>query len=132
MNSPQHDEGAMRRLAGPRATDSDATSEIPAELGTPYQKGYEDGFLRGRTVGYREGYAEGRNRPQQNHAKPQAASAPPANTSVGRRWLFGLPCERCGRFLYSNEIQCPHCKPATAHRSLLLQSSPVGSVAGDN
>lgn len=117
MNSKGMDQpGNGSDWVGPRATDSDATSAMPAEFGTLYQTGYEAGYSRGRETGYRQGYAEGcRGRRQQGNSKPQAASATTANTSGSRRrGLLGLPCERCGTFLYSDEIQCPHCKTVTA------------------
>jgi hypothetical protein len=135
LNGTQQDQslGAMESLVGPHATDSDATSAMPHEVGRLYQACYEAGYWRGRDAGYREGYAEGRNRPLQGNSKPQATSAATANTTGSRRLgLLGLPCERCGTFLYSDETQCPHCKIATARQNPLLRALPAGSVAGEN
>ena len=77
---------------------------MPAEIGAPYQAGYEAGYARGREAGYRQGYAEARQARQAGSGQPEAAPG------SRRRGLLGLPCEHCGTFLYSDETQCPHCK----------------------
>src|SRR5215470_12342843 len=105
LNATRQDKslGTMESLVGLRATDSVATSGMPHEVKMLYQAGYEAGYRRGRDAGYREGYAEGRNRPLQGNSQPEATSADTATTPGSRRrWLLGLPCERCGCFLYSD------------------------------
>ena len=127
VNGTEQDKslGTMESLVGLRATDSAATSAMHHEVSTFYQAGYKAGYWRGRDAGYRAGYAEGRNRPLQGHSMPQEASAATASTPGGRRHgLLGLPCERCGTFLYSDETQCPHCKVATAGRTPFFRSLP--------
>ena len=75
-----------------------------------YAAGYEAGYASGREAGYRQGYAEGCRETQLRAApKTEAASVASAG-SKRRRGLLGLPCERCGTFLFSDEVQCPHCK----------------------
>jgi len=89
-------------------------SAMPAEFGALYQTGYETGYASGREAGYRQGYAEGCRETQLRAApKTEAASVASAG-SKRRRGLLGLPCERCGTFLFSDEAQCPHCKKTTA------------------
>lgn len=81
-----------------------AGKSMPAEFGAIYQAGFEAGYAKGREDGYqmasRQGVSEMRSNPG---AKP---AVPPPR----RRGLLGLPCERCGTFLYSDEKECPHCK----------------------
>jgi len=81
---------------------------MPAEFGALYQAGYEAGYAQGREAGYRQGYVEGGCEVRSHGSvKPEATfSATPRR----RRGLLGLPCERCGTFLFSDEVQCPHCK----------------------
>jgi len=72
---------------------------MPAEFGALYQAGYE--------AGYEKGYAEGHRDARPNaSAKPETAASPAPSR---RRGLLGLPCDRCGTFLYSDETRCPHC-----------------------
>jgi len=89
-----------------RATEGDGTGPMPAEFGGLYQAGYEAGYAKGREAGYEKGYAEG-----YREARPNARPKPEATVSSAprRRGLLGLPCERCGTFLYSDETRCPHC-----------------------
>ena len=77
---------------------------MPAEFGALYQAGFEAGYAKGREDGYRMASRE--------HARetPTNSTAKPAVPPPRRRGLLGLPCERCGTFLYSDETRCPHCK----------------------
>jgi len=93
---------------------AEAGSAMPAEFGALYHAGYEAGYATGREAGYQQGYAEGcREARSSGSGRPDPVSGTGAGASAGgnrRRGLLGLPCEHCGTFLYSDEVQCPHCK----------------------
>jgi hypothetical protein len=89
-------------------------SSMPEEFGGMYQAGYEAGFASGRESGYRQGYEAGfgDGRRQGNHSTSPAAveNAPENVAAIGKARLFGLPCGKCRRLMFSDETRCPYCK----------------------
>jgi len=104
MGQPTNGGGVARE----HAADGAGFSSMPAQFGALYQASYEAGYAQGREAGYRQGCVEG-SREARSHAraKPEAASSA---TPGRRRGLLGLPCERCGTFLFSDEARCPRCQ----------------------
>jgi len=95
----------------------DDHSSMPEEFAGLYQAGYEAGFASGRESGYRQGYEAGfeDGRSQRNDvAAPAAVENAPENAAVMKSRLFGLPCTKCRRLMYSNETRCPYCKAPRA------------------
>jgi hypothetical protein len=94
---------------------------MPEEFAGLYQAGYEAGFASGRESGYRQGYGAGfeDGRSQRNDvAAPAAAENAPEHAEVMKSRLFGLPCTKCRRLMYSDEARCAYCK---APRAMLVE-----------
>jgi hypothetical protein len=92
-------------------------SPMPTEFAGLYQAGYEAGFARGRGSGYRQGYEAGfeDGRSQRNNfAAPAAVEDAPEHATVVKSRLFGLPCAKCRRLMYSDEARCAYCKAPRA------------------
>jgi hypothetical protein len=90
---------------------------MPEEFAGLCQAGYEAGFASGRESGYRQGYEAGfgDGRSQCNDfAAPAAVENAPENAAVMKSRLFGLPCGKCRRLMYSDEIRCAYCKAPRA------------------
>lgn len=96
--------------------DQDELSALPPEFGGIYQAGYEAGLASGLESGYRRGYETGfGDGRRQGDASSAAAPAAVENASESvarmcQRRLFGLPCTKCRRLMYSDEAKCPYCK----------------------
>jgi hypothetical protein len=94
----------------------DGIDSMPGEFAGLYQVGYEAGFASGRESGYRQGYEAGfgdGRRQRYDVAAPAAVENAP-ETAVMKSRLFGLPCTKCRRLMYSDEIRCPYCKAPRA------------------
>lgn len=90
---------------------------MPGEFAGLYQAGYEAGFSSGRESGYRQGYEAGfgDGRSQRSaFAAPAAVEDAPEHAAVMRSRLFGLPCAKCRRLMYSVEARCAYCKAPRA------------------
>jgi hypothetical protein len=114
MKTSEKSNGSLA-LAQP-ANDHD-NSTMPGEFAGLYQAGYEAGFDSGRESGYRQGYEAGfgDGRRQRNDvAAPAAVENAPENAPVMRSRLFGLPCTKCRRLMYSDETRCAYCKAPRA------------------
>jgi len=98
----------------------DGVSHMPEQFAGLYQAGYEAAFASGHEAGYRQGLEagrlEGRVAVHQNENGSNAAAAAPGSNAVGisQSRLFGLPCTKCRRLLYSDEVGCPYCKAPRA------------------
>ena len=103
------------RLAQP--VNGRCLSSMPEEFGGMYQAGYEAGFAGGRESGYRQGYEAGfgDGRRQRNDViAPAAVEDAPEHATVMKSRLFGLPCAKCRRLMYSDEARCAYCKAPRA------------------
>src|SRR6266852_4393132 len=101
----------------PQDCDGDGLIPMPEEFAGLYQAGYETGFASGRESGYRQGYEAGfgGGRSQRNDfTAPAAVENAPENAAVMKSRLFGLPCAKCRRLMYSDEARCPYCKAPRA------------------
>src|SRR5437016_472575 len=88
----------------------DVLDSVPSEFMGLYQASYQAGYASGREAGFRQGYQAGYGdgRGQGTSSAPAAAEKHAAGIPKTR--LFGLPCSYCGRFFFSDELQCPYCK----------------------
>ena len=104
---------------------------MPEEFAGLYQAGYEAGFASGRESGYRQGYEAGfgDGRSQRNDVAAPAAveNAPEIVAEMGKARLFGLPCTKCRRLMYSDEARCAYCK---APRAARLGDPPSATSCG--
>ena len=104
----------------PQDCDGDGLIRMPEEFAGLYQAGYEAGFASGRESGYRQGYEagfeDGRRQDDAGSAAAAAAveNAPEIVAEMGKARLFGLPCTKCRRLMYSDEIRCAYCKAPRA------------------
>jgi hypothetical protein len=101
----------------PQDCDGDRAIGMPEEFAGVHQAGYETGLASGRESGYRQGYEAGfgDGRRQRNDvAAPAAVENAPENAAVTKSRLFGLPCTKCRRLMYSNETRCAYCKAPLA------------------
>jgi len=104
----------------PQDCDRDRPIAMPEEFGGLYRAGYEAGFASGRESGYRRGYEAGFGDGRRHgDAGSTAAAAAVENTSenaatIGKARLFGLPCTKCRRLMFSDETKCPYCKAPRA------------------
>jgi hypothetical protein len=95
-------------------------NSTPVEFAGLYQAGYEAGFASGRESGYRQGYEAGfwdgrRQHDAGSTAAPAAVeNAPESVAGASKARLFGLPCGKCRRLMYSDEDSCPYCKTPRA------------------
>jgi hypothetical protein len=95
-------------------------SSMPDEFAGLYQAGYEAGFGSGRESGYRHGYEAGfgdgrRQGDAGSTAAPAAVeNAPESAAAMAKSRLFGLPCTKCRRLMYSDEARCAYCKAPRA------------------
>jgi hypothetical protein len=119
MQTPKKTNGGQAlgvTLAQP--ANAHSLSSMPEEFGGMYQAGYEAGFASGRESGYRQGYEAGfgdGRRQGNNSASPAAVENAAQNVAaMGKARLFGLPCGKCRRLMYSDEIRCAYCKAPQA------------------
>jgi hypothetical protein len=103
------------------AQNSNGDGLIPRqeEFAGLYQAGYEAGFASGRESGYRQGYEAGFRDGRRQDVGSTAAPAAVENASesvaaMGKTRLFGLPCTKCRRLMFSDETRCPYCKAPRA------------------
>jgi ribosomal protein L37E len=105
-----------------------------------YQSAYEAGLASGREAGYRQGYRVGfldgykLENPARTTAATPDKTTVESNKAVAKTVtrLRGLPCARCGRTTYSDELECPSCGTPKAHpirESLAKGRSPAESAA---
>ena len=105
-------------------------SPMPDEFAGLYQAGYEAGFASGRESGYRQGYEagfwDGRGQGDSGSTAAPAAveNAPERLTRTAKSRLFGLPCTKCRRLMYSDETRCAYCKAPRA--TLVIPPSATG------
>ena len=98
----------------------DGVIPMPEEFAGLYQAGYEAGFASGREAGFRQGYqagfGDGRRQDDACSAATAAAveNAPKIGAGMGKARLFGLPCTKCRRLMYSDETSCAYCKAPQA------------------
>ncbi len=114
----------------PQDCDGDGLIRMPEEFAGLYQEGYEAGFASGRESGYRQGYEAGfgDDRRQRNDvAAPAAVENAPENAALTKSRLFGLPCTKCRRLMYSDETRCAYCK---APRAARLGDPPSATSCG--
>ena len=101
-----------------KSNGGEALSSMPEEFGGMYQTGYEAGFACGRESGYRQGYEAGfgdGRRQGNNSASPAAVeNAHEDVAAMSKSRLFGLPCTKCRRLMYSDETRCAYCKAPRA------------------
>jgi hypothetical protein len=101
-------------------SNGDGVIPMPEEFAGLYQAGYEAGFASGRDAGFRQGYQAGfGDGRRQDDAGSAAAAAAVENGSenvaaMGKVRLFGLPCTKCRRLMFSDETRCPYCKAPRA------------------
>jgi len=101
-----------------KPTNGDGLSSMPEAFAGMFQAGYDSGYRSGHEAGYRQGLEAGRLEgqaalPQSGNAR--AAAAPESNAAViPQSRLFGLPCTKCRRLMYSDEDRCPYCKAPKA------------------
>jgi hypothetical protein len=106
---------------------------MPEEFAGLYQAGYEAGFSSGHEAGYRQGVQAGRLEglaaadQNQNGHSPTVAAPESNAVSISRSRLFGLPCSKCRRLMYSDEIRCSYCK---APRAARLGEPPSATCCG--
>jgi hypothetical protein len=96
---------------------SDGLNSVPDEFLGLYQASYQAGYASGREAGFRQGYQAGfgDGRGQRNDiAAPAAVENVPTNAAVMKSRLFGLPCTKCRRLMYSDETRCAYCKAPLA------------------
>jgi hypothetical protein len=111
----------------------DGIDSMPGEFAGMYQAGYEAGYASGRESGYRQGYEAGfEDGRRQDDAGSTAAAAAVENASenvaaMGKARLFGLPCTKCRRLMFSDETRCPYCK---APRAARLGDPPSATSCG--
>jgi rubrerythrin len=88
-------------------------SPMPEGFGALYQAAYESGYAKGREAGHRQGftesYAAAHQDVQQSAAVASAFEGKTAQKREPRRVLLGMPCEKCGVYLHSDEAYCPSC-----------------------
>jgi hypothetical protein len=97
----------------PHDSSGEGIIPMPEEFAGLYQAGYEAGFASGHEAGYRQGFEAGfgNGRRQRNDvATPAAVENAPENAAAVKSRLFGLPCTKCRRLMYSDESRCPYCK----------------------
>jgi len=114
----------------PQDCDGDGLIRMPEEFAGLYQEGYEAGFASGRESGYRQGYEAGfgDDRRQRNDvAAPAAVENAAENAALTKSRLFGLPCTKCRRLMYSDETRCAYCK---APRAARLGDPPSATSCG--
>jgi hypothetical protein len=114
----------------PQDCDGDGLIPMPEEFAGLYQAGYEAGFASGRESGYRQGYEAGfgDGRRQRNDvAAPAAVENAAENAALTKSRLFGLPCTKCRRLMYSDETRCAYCK---APRAARLGDPPSATSCG--
>ncbi len=93
-------------------------SSISGEFAGLYQAGYEAGFAGGRESGYRRGYEAGfEDGRRQDYSASAVENALEIGAGMGKARLFGLPCTKCRRLMYSDETSCAYCK---APRAMLV------------
>ncbi len=117
----------------PQDCDGEGLIPMPEEFAGLYQAGYEAGFASGRESGYRQGYeagfGDGRRQDDAGSAAAAAAveNAPEVVAEMGKSRLFGLPCTKCRRLMYSDETRCAYCK---APRAARLGDPPSATSCG--
>ena len=105
---------------GAVAQPSDGNGVMPEELVALYQAGYDAGYNSGHEAGYRRGLESGRLEGKaavyQNETGSTSAAAPPESNTIGipKPRLFALPCTKCRRFMYTDQVRCPYCKAPRA------------------
>jgi hypothetical protein len=126
------DRMASSEITSQRTSGSDHdVPPMPGEFAGLYQAGYEAGFASGHEAGYRQGLQAGRLEgfaagDRNQNGNPPATAAPESN-SIPRSRLFGLPCTKCRRLMYSDETRCPYCK---APRAARLGEPPSATCRG--
>jgi hypothetical protein len=115
----------------PKISPSEDHGVMPGEFAGMYQAGYEAGLASGRESGYRQGYEAGfgDGRRQRNDVTAPAAveNDPESATAMAKSRLFGLPCTKCRRLMYSDEARCAYCK---APRAARLGDPPSATSCG--
>ena len=96
-------------LALPVSKGDGLISSMPEAFAGIYQAGFESGYSSGREAGFREGYAAAHQGPTNGAAVTSAADTKTAPKRGPRRMLLGMPCPKCGIYLYSEETNCPRC-----------------------
>jgi hypothetical protein len=126
MQSPNKSNGPLSLVQPANGHDRIPMADEFAGL---YQAGYEAGFAGGRESGYRQGYEagfwDGRGQGDAGStAAPAAVANAPENAAVMKSRLFGLPCAKCRRLMYSDETRCAYCKAPRA--TLVVPPSATG------
>ena len=113
----------IARPLTPKISPSDDHDVMPGEFADLYQAGYETGLASGRESAYRQGYKAGfeDGRRQDDAGSAAANAASEIVAEVGKSRLFGLPCTKCRRLIYSDEARCAYC---TAPRAARLGEPP--------
>ena len=83
---------------------------VPIEFMGLYQASYQAGYASGREAGFRQGYQAGYGDGRGQVTSNAPAAAEKHAAGIPKTRLFGLPCRHCGRFFFSDELQCPYCK----------------------
>ncbi len=105
---------------GVLAPRSNSNGAMPEEMVALYRAGYDTGYATGHEAGYRRGLEagrlEGKAAVHQNEAGSNSAAASPESNDVGipKPRLFALPCTKCRRFMYTDQVRCPYCKAPRA------------------
>jgi hypothetical protein len=123
--------GKARDLPPSIPTNGDVLSSTPEAFAGILQAGYDSGYSSGHEAGYRQGLQAGRLEglaaaDQNQNGNPPATAAPGSN-SIPQPRLFGLPCAKCRRLMYSDETRCPYCK---APRTTKLGEPPSATCRG--
>jgi hypothetical protein len=108
---------------------------MPEEFAGIYQAGYETGLASGWESGYRKGYEAGFGDSRSQRTDVGAPSAvenvPQTVAGMVKARLFGLPCIKCRRWMYSDEARCAYCKtPRAAGLRNLSSATSSGPEEG--
>ena len=77
-----------------------------------YEAGYEAGYAAGKESEFRKGSDRSHLEStisQQGRPPVAAAEVTTAAKHVPQRTLLGMPCTKCGIYLYKEESHCPRC-----------------------
>jgi hypothetical protein len=109
MKTSEKSNGSLA-LAEP--ADNHDISSMPDEFAGLYKAGYASGRELGYRQGYEAGFWDGRRQGDAGSTAAPAAVGNAAEMSLGcaNPRLFGLPCSKCRRLMYSDETRCPYCK----------------------
>ena len=132
LSLSQHDSNGSAGNGGVTNGNEDELSSLPVEFGGMYRACYEAGYASGQETGFRQGYqagfGDGRRQGDTGSTaaaaavenivgtsevgEPEAEKLEVENSAPGMRKprLFGLPCTKCRKWFFSDEVRCPRCQ----------------------